>query len=410
MENSLKSKLISDSKLRIVFLLSQDIESPSGLGRYFPLAKGLASIGNQVTILALHPNYQNLKQKKFYQNEVLIWYIAQMHVKKVGNIKSYFPSIELIPRMIWSTIKMLFIALSLDSDIIHVGKPHPMNGFVGLLLRLIRRIPLYIDCDDYESASNRFMNRFQKKVVEFSEKNFIKFAARITTNTHFMYENICKWRLSCQNILYLPNGFDRSRFPKPDSQILTSIRNKLGISERIVVGYIGSMSLTNHAVDLLLYAFSIVTAISKKYVLILVGTGEDLKEIKNLANKLNIQDHVIFCGRIPSDEIVYYYHISHVTIDPVIENDVHRARFPLKIIESLACGVPVITSDVGDRNTLSKLFPAIIITKAGDPLSLAKGIIMFNELQENIHIRPDILAEFEWQALATKLNAFYKTL
>lgn len=408
MNNGLKNKHISDSKLRIVFLLSQDIESPSGLGRYFPLAKGLAALGNQVTILALHPNYQNLKQKNFYQDEVLIWYVAQMHVKKVGNIKSYFSSIELILRMIWSTIKMLFIALLLDSDIIHVGKPHPMNGFVGLLLKIILRIPLYIDCDDYESASGRFMNTFQKRVVEFSEKFLVKFATKITTNTRFMYEKICGWRLSSDDILYLPNGFDQSRFPKPDSQILASIRNKLGISERIVVGYIGSMSLTNHAVDLLLYAFSIVTAVTKKHVLILVGTGEDLKEIRNLVIKLNIQDHVIFCGRIPPGEVVYYYHISDVTIDPVIDNDVHKARFPLKIIESLACGVPVITSDVGDRNTLSKLFPAIIITKAGDPLSLAKAIIMFDELQENIHIRTDILAEFEWQALAKKLDAFYK--
>ena len=31
--------------MRIIFLLTQDLESPSGLGRYWPLAKELARLG-----------------------------------------------------------------------------------------------------------------------------------------------------------------------------------------------------------------------------------------------------------------------------------------------------------------------------------------------------------------------------
>jgi len=34
--------------MRILFLLTQDLESPSGLGRYLPLAKELGKLGNTV--------------------------------------------------------------------------------------------------------------------------------------------------------------------------------------------------------------------------------------------------------------------------------------------------------------------------------------------------------------------------
>ena len=49
--------------MRIHFLLTQDLESPSGLGRYFPMARELVRLGHQVTISALHSDYANLKHK-----------------------------------------------------------------------------------------------------------------------------------------------------------------------------------------------------------------------------------------------------------------------------------------------------------------------------------------------------------
>ena len=46
--------------MRILFILTQDLDSPSGLGRYRPMAEVLIQSGHQVRILALHPDFQNL--------------------------------------------------------------------------------------------------------------------------------------------------------------------------------------------------------------------------------------------------------------------------------------------------------------------------------------------------------------
>jgi hypothetical protein len=66
----------------ITFLLTQDLESPSGLGRYLPLAKNLSKQGILVSILALHANFEDLKDQTLLIDNVKITYVAQMHVKK----------------------------------------------------------------------------------------------------------------------------------------------------------------------------------------------------------------------------------------------------------------------------------------------------------------------------------------
>ena len=79
--------------MRILFLLTQDLESPSGLGRYLPLAQELVKSGHQVNIAALHSNYQKLAFRRKNIQGVELHYVAQMHVKKQGSTKTYFSPI-----------------------------------------------------------------------------------------------------------------------------------------------------------------------------------------------------------------------------------------------------------------------------------------------------------------------------
>ena len=76
--------------MRILFLLTQDLESPSGLGRYAPLARELTVLGHQITIAALHSRYDTLDRRSFFKEGVDVRYLAPMHVKKRGNLKIYY--------------------------------------------------------------------------------------------------------------------------------------------------------------------------------------------------------------------------------------------------------------------------------------------------------------------------------
>jgi glycosyltransferase involved in cell wall biosynthesis len=150
----------------------------------------------------------------------------------------------------------------------------------------------------------------------------------------------------------------------------------LNLDGKQVILYAGSLSLVNHPVDILLEAFGKITQVKPDVALVIVGGGEDYSYLLNLARELGIDQDTHFTGRIDPAEIPYYYGIADVTIDPVKDDDAARGRSPLKLFESWACGVPFLTSPVGDRKYLLGQPPAgLLVEPAGDPEAMAEGML-----------------------------------
>ncbi len=397
--------------LRIVFLLSQSLDSPSGLGRYGPLARELVKLGHEVDIFALHPGFDDLEQTSNSFNGVRVHYVAPMHVKKEGDYKIYYSSTNLILVTLRATWYLSRAAIRKKADIVHIGKPHPMNSIAGLCARIINRSALYLDCDDFEAGSGRFSTRWQKAIITWFEKWMPHRVNLVTTNTIFMHEKLISWGIPANDIVYLPNGVDIPRFTPPNPQQLDSLRNKLGLAGKKVIGYIGSLSSPSHPVNLLLEAFHQLQELEPNSSLILVGGGEDLTRLKDLANTLSISHATRFCGKVPPESVSLYYSLADVSVDPVYDNDAARGRSPLKLFESWACGVPIVSGDVGDRRYLLGDPPAGILSQPGDPRALSEAmhsIIKDPGLADELRIRGlERVKSFTWDQLARKLNQIY---
>jgi len=397
--------------MRILFLLTQDLESPSGLGRYLPLAKELGKLGNTVNIAALHSNYDSLDQTHFEIDGVQVDYVAQMHIKKLGNQKSFFSNSELFSAAIRATWKLSRKALETQADVIQIAKPHPMNSMAGLLTQFLRNCTLYLDCDDYEAGSGNFQNKWQKKGVTFFEKQVPKRVKLVTTNTMFMKENLIQWGVLPERIVYLPNGVDRERFSPPAPAEVEILRKNLGLEKKKVIAYIGTLSLVSHPVDLLIEAFPIVKQTVPESVILLVGGGEDIEKLKRQAREIGIIHDVHFCGRVPPDTVPQYYALADVSVDPVYDNPAARGRSPLKLFESWACGVPFVTADVGDRRQLMDNPQAGMLAHPGDPVSLAQDIIhvLSNPDQKEILARLGLeqVQKYYWDQLARIMESVY---
>jgi glycosyltransferase involved in cell wall biosynthesis len=396
---------------RIAFLLTQSLDSPSGLGRYGPMAYELARLGHIIHVVALHPDFHALRKTQFESGGVLIHYVAPMHVKKQGNIKTYYSGRTLIALAAQATWRLSQAALKLPVDILHIGKPHPMNSVAGLIGQFSRAKRLYLDCDDYESGSGNFTSKWQRNSISFFEKNIPKHVRAITTNTNFMQEQLVAWGVPKARIHYLSNGVNRSRFAPSHAEMLADLRMRLGLQNQRVVVYIGSLSLANHAVDLLLEAFSILQSMRPETRLLVVGGGEDYEQLKLLAERLRISPAVRFIGHVPAEKAPLYYRLGNVSIDPVRENDAARGRSPLKMFESWASGIPFVTSKVGDRELLSGSPPASLFAHPGNAESLAEKI-------ENVLSDPNLahrlierglerVEDFYWDRLVNQLLEVY---
>ena len=342
--------------MKFCFILTQDLESPSGLGRYYPWANELNKLGNQVEMIALHGNYKSLNEKKrYFQKDFSVHYVSNMHVIKEENTKKYFPLFKLIWIVFVATIRLLYFAINSDADIYIVGKPHPMNGLAGIFCKIIRRKILIVDCDDDETNSGNFRGKWQKFIIQFFELKIPKFSDLLTVNTFYSKERLVKSGIDKQKIYYLSNGVDPSRFLDINEDKLEMLRNDHELINKKVIAYIGSMSLSNHAINLLIDSFSIVVNENKNYRLLMVGGGEDYELLLNSVSKRKLDSYIIFTGRIHPDEVKYFYRLADITVDPVYDDITAKARSPLKLFESLICETPIITMAVGDRNVLKIL-------------------------------------------------------
>ena len=273
-------------------------------------------------------------------------------------------------------LRLTLAALANQADVVLIGKPHPMNTIAALTGKIFHpQTRIVLDCDDLETGSNRFQANWQKGIVAWFENLAPQKAQLVTSNTHYNLSRMASLGIPTEKLIYIPNGIDPQRFPTPDPGEVEELRATLGLTGRKVIAFIGSMSLTNHPVDLLLRAFPIVQKEVTKASLLLVGTGEDLEVMKTLVRELDIEQSTIFTGRVSPEQVSHYYAISDVTVDPVYDNEAARGRCPLKMFESWTCGVPFVTADVGDRKELAGDPPAAYLVEAGNAESLADGLI-----------------------------------
>jgi glycosyltransferase involved in cell wall biosynthesis len=397
--------------LRILFLLTQSLTDPSGLGRYWPLARQMTKLGYQVEIAALHPAYHTLRQRDFVREGVKISYVAQMHVRQEGNRQLYFNTPQLFLVTALATLALTRAALRSHADVIHIAKAQPMNGFAGWLGARLHRQHLYLDYDDDEAASNRFSSEWQRRVVKWCEDRLPQAVRGVTVNTSYLRERCLGLGVPASKIFLVPNGFDPDRFPTPASNEIESIRARWGLTGKQVVLYLGSLNLANHPILLLLDAFELVHRRIPSALLFLAGGGEAYDRIVQEIEVRGLQDAVIMAGRIESQAVAGIYAASHLVVDPVLDDNIARARSPLKIVESLAMGIPVVTGDVGDRAAMLEYGRAGILVKPGSADALAGGIISalsdrtcYNSMVE----RAQALSEqFRWDHLVHEFVKVY---
>ena len=396
--------------MRVAFALTQSLDSPSGLGRFGPIAREMARLGYGVEIYALHYDWAHLHPRTFQDSGVAVAYVGQMHVRKEGSRKLYYRPAQLLTIALSSTLRLALALRRSSADVIHLGKPQPINTLAARLGR--RGRPVYCDCDDYEAATNRFSGRWQQSIVRYFEDGVTRDAAGLTTNTHFTRARYEALGYPGDRIVYVPNGVERRRFMEPGRP--DHLRDKWGLSTKTpVVLYVGTISTLSHSVDLLLAAFAIVHEAMPDARLLLIGGGEDFDRLQVEARASGLEDAAIFAGRVAPDQVPACFGLATVSVDPVRDDLIARARSPLKAIESLVMGIPVVTGDVGDRAALLQHGEFGVLVDAGSSEALARGLlaVLSNPDRHDKMSRAAVAAreQWFWDHLITDFVRVYRT-
>ena len=392
------------SPTRIAFLCTSGIDNASPLGRWLPVARELTRHGHELHLLLLHPTYDRLDaaERSFTRDGVQIHHVAQMHVYGQPGARRFFGGPKLAQVALHAVIALARAAIALRPDVLHICKPQPINGAAGWLAAHVLHIPWFVDCDDLEVEANRMSSPLLRAGVDWWERHLPHGAHGVTVNTRFLYERFLRAGIATDRIAYIPNGADATADATADAAIKTHPR---------CVAYVGTMSTVAHGVDLLLDAFAQVAARVPGSHLLMVGDGDDRPALQARAQALGISDRVTWCGRVPRERARTLLAGAACSVDPVRDEDAMRARSPLKIVESLAAGVPVVTGDVGDRRELLGDGQAGLLVSPSDAAALADAIA---RVLENDALRAQLAAGarerrmlYRWEVLAEKWAALY---
>jgi glycosyltransferase involved in cell wall biosynthesis len=105
--------------------------------------------------------------------------------------------------------------------------------------------------------------------------------------------------------------------------------------------------------------------------LAIVGAGREeryVASLHSLAAELGIASDVVFVGRVPLEETVRFYQAADLFVYPSLNE-----TFGLPILEAMASGCPVVTSDISAMPETAG--GAAVLADPEDPASIAKAII-----------------------------------
>ncbi|MFN2214366.1 MAG: glycosyltransferase family 4 protein [Anaerolineales bacterium] len=199
-------------------------------------------------------------------------------------------------------------------------------------------------------------------------------------------------------------GVDASFRVIDDLQAKKVIVTKYDLPEEFIL-YLGTIEPRKN-LPLLMRAYRLLVDSGTRLKLILVGKyGWMYQEVFNLVSELNLEDMVRFTGYIPQDELPLVYNLASLFVYPTIYEG-----FGIPVLEAMACGVPVISSDIASLPEI--VGEAGILVPAGDLgayFSAMKLVTDDQDLRGKLIDQGKLRAsEFSWERTAQLTQQVYQ--
>jgi len=335
---------------------------------------------------------------------------------------SFFRGIPLIPleRTIsfWTLIKntAFLCKFSCWSDIVHFQKSHFYAVLPAVVASFLTWKPLHYDWDDWEEKI--FYLSIRRKTPTSILTGFSFFllerclpflADSVSVASETLKDLVVQRGANKERVFSVPVGADLKLFHPERSS--GEIRAKYGINGRLLVLYHGQLHACQY-VRLLLQAVKLISATQPDHRLqfMILGSGYDLGALKTYAHELEIEDRVLFTDFVPHVDIPQYIAAADICVAPFEDNEITRCKSPLKIVEYMSSGKPVVASDVGEvRHMLEGVG---LLVPPGNPKEFVKGILALagdEELRRTFSVaaRQRAEREYNWQYSAENLQKAY---
>ena len=231
------------------------------------------------------------------------------------------------------------------------------------------------------------------------------------TQLRFLY------RANARKLVVIPPGVDTSHFyPIPADEA----KQYIGLTpDSRMVLFVGRIEPLK-GVDTLIQAMSClgVNEIHKPVHLAIIGGEPDvipekmsaeMARLQKLCDDLCMGGMVVFLGKRGQDTLPYYYSAAEVLVMPSLYES-----FGMVALEAMACGTPVIASEVGGLGYLVQDGETGYTIPDSDPEALCNklsGLLGDAHLRETMGLRAaEYALDYAWSNIATQIVDVYKGL
>jgi PEP-CTERM/exosortase A-associated glycosyltransferase len=215
----------------------------------------------------------------------------------------------------------------------------------------------------------------------------------------------------------IPNAVNIEQFDvisQADKAKNIALAKTLKVDSCQVLGFLGSF-YAYEGLDLAIAAMPVILAKKPNTRLLLVGGGPQEHNLKQQVILLGLEGKVIFTGRVPHSDVGQYYSLVDLLVYPRKAMRLTDLVTPLKPLEAMAQGKPVIASDVGGHKELIEDNKTGFLFKAGDVEQLSERIVelLTNEdklLSVQKHGREYVEQVRNWRNSVSKYVPLYEKL
>ena len=208
------------------------------------------------------------------------------------------------------------------------------------------------------------------------------------------------WDIPEENITSIPVGIE----PKDFEKLPKGFKEKYGITSEFVILYVGGF-YENKRIDRLIKAMK---KIEEDYILVIVGKDVKSRYNRNYCEKLSkeLNVNVKFTGKISREDVLSAYQCADVFVLAS-----QYEGFGIVLLESMASGVPFVSTDAGAAKDLAENGCGFIVKDEEEMGKTIKTLLNDAEMRKEMGKKGRIyVKEHAWDRIAKKHLSLYKSL
>ena len=304
---------------------------------------------------------------------------VELHLVTIGNenkqiesdnlnvymIKKSFPLPFSIPSLVWRLRRKI---IEINPEIVHAQGSFAPYSTAAALVR--NKYPTLLTVHGIVARELKFYKGF----------NFIFSILIQILNERFVLSKILNIIVCSPQMKVLVRKMTKSKVQVIQNGIdLEDIRNIQPHHKSIEppsILYVGGLSKVK-GIDVLLNAVPIIRKKNPNLHIYIAGSGTEEGNLKKVVKKLNLEETVKFLGFISGDEKYSYYKSVDVCVFPS-----RYESFGIVLLEAMACGKPVVASNVGGIPFVVEDGKTGLLFESGNVEDLAEKVIFLLQNEE----------------------------